>query len=423
MATSNTDVQDRVKLFKFTKILTLKIAQIVVQSRQGKKIAHDCNLIKPSDEGPPSSPTSLQWFNLSIPDVPEVNIDTKRVLNGEVMEALTKVLCIEIFLHTNDGDEMVLELWTVRMTPGCDAGISSVSTIYYRMSIMLKSTLSISRITPAYKLSRLQNKESYKLSHKIYGGQPNLDLLGEKHKTIKVSELHTPIGILQVDVVYRTKMTIVPEDRKVPDKNVLTTSDNIMIKSDHFPKESPRKNHNEKKEVDLSKPLTAGAFVDTVKIKQLHHTLSQQLPPEPPMAWLLAEKDKMEKKTRLLSLSNAACAMVAGGAEGEAVAGEVRCEGAAGCSAAVEMPRHASLMEFPFADGSPITELANFYQECVQARAAGLWGGETGPGAGAGAGAGCEAVALADQLRMYEDAVPEFDNMVASMLSEEHLDF
>lgn len=65
MATSNADVQDRVKLFKFTKILTLKIAQIVVQSRQGKKIAHDCNFIKPSDEGPPSSPTSLQWVSLN----------------------------------------------------------------------------------------------------------------------------------------------------------------------------------------------------------------------------------------------------------------------------------------------------------------------------------------------------------------------
>lgn len=110
--------------------------------------------------------------------MPEVNTDTTRVLNGEVIEALSNVLCIEILLHTTDGDEMVLELWTVRMAPGGDAGVNSVSTIYYRMSIMLKSTLSISRITPAYKLSRLQNKDSYKISHKIYGGKPNLDLLG-----------------------------------------------------------------------------------------------------------------------------------------------------------------------------------------------------------------------------------------------------
>lgn len=101
------------------------------------------------------------------------------MLNGEVIEALANVLCIEISLRTNDGDEMVLEIWTVRMIPGCDVIVGSVSTIYYRMSIMLKSTLSISRITPAYKMSRLQNKDSYQLSHKIYGGQPDLGLLGE----------------------------------------------------------------------------------------------------------------------------------------------------------------------------------------------------------------------------------------------------
>ncbi|CAH2238810.1 jg5080, partial [Pararge aegeria aegeria] len=303
MACATADMQDRVKLYKFTKILTLKVAQIVVQSRQGKKIGH--NIIKGHEEGRPGSPHSLQWFNLSIPDVPEVNSDTKRVLNGEVLEALSNVLCIEIVLRTNDGDEMVLEVWTVRLTPSstCDS-ISSVSNIYYRMSIMLKSTLSISRITPAYKLSRLQNRDSYQISYKIYGGLPDLDFLGENRKSIKVSEVSTPIGTIQIEVAYRTKMNILPEDHKPMEKNVLQTSDNIMIKSDHFPKESPRKKLNEKKELDLSRPLTAGAFVDTIKLQELHDALSQQIPPEPPMVWLLAEKDKMEKKMKLLSMED-----------------------------------------------------------------------------------------------------------------------
>lgn len=61
MASLNSEVQDRGKLYKFTKILTLKVAQIVVQSRQGKKISHECNAMKPSDDGPPSSSHSLQW--------------------------------------------------------------------------------------------------------------------------------------------------------------------------------------------------------------------------------------------------------------------------------------------------------------------------------------------------------------------------
>lgn len=72
---------------------------------------------------------------------------------------------------------MVLELWTVKLVPGSE--VCSPSTVYYRMSVMLKSTLTISRITPAYKLSRSQHNESYKISHKIYGGEPDYDVLGK----------------------------------------------------------------------------------------------------------------------------------------------------------------------------------------------------------------------------------------------------
>ncbi|CAG4942392.1 unnamed protein product [Colias eurytheme] len=407
---SSSEAQERLKLYKFTKILTLKVAQIVVQSRQGKKISHVYNTSKLSEDitDAAASPNNLQWFNLSIPDVPEVNNDTKRVLNGEVVEALSNVLCIEISLRTNDGDDMVLELWTIKMLPGCDATISSISTIYYRMSIMLKSTLSISRITPAYKMSRLQNKDSYKISHKIYGGKPNFDLLGEKYKNIKVSELRMPIGMIQIEVVYRTEMAILPEARgRAPSYGEVQNISNsdIMVKSDHFPRESPRKNNNEKKKVDLSKPLTAGAFVDAVKIKELHDALSQQLPPEPPMAWLLAEKDKMEKKMKLLSMAEVLAKPGPSTETTNALAQYA--------SKAVEMPKpkdkYSSLMEFPFADGSPITELANFYQECLQARSASdAWDIES---------VSTDSETLSQQLKMYEDAVPEFDNMVESMFS------
>ncbi|CAK1554779.1 unnamed protein product [Leptosia nina] len=408
---SCTDPQDRLNLYKFTKILTLKVAQIVVQSRQGKKINHVYNTTKLDDVSDISCPpNNLQWFNLSIPDVPEVNNDTKCVLNGEVIEALTKTLCIEISLHTNDGDDMVLELWTVKMVPGCDATVTSISTIYYRMSVMLKSTLSISRITPAYKMSRLQNKDSYKISHKIYGGQPNSNLLGEKYKRIKVSELCTPIGMIQIEVLYRTEMAILPEPRgRAPSYGEVQNISNsdIMVKSDHFTRDSPRKTYHEKKKVDLSKPLTAGAFVDTVKIKELHDALYQQLPPEPPMAWLLAEKDKMERKMKLLSMADA---LAKPGPSNESPAVVVQ-----SASKAVEVPKskenkYASLMEFPFADGSPITELANFYQECLQARSASdAWTDVES--------VSTDSETLSQQLKMYEDAVPEFDNMVESMFS------
>lgn len=116
-------------------------------------------------------------FDLYIPEEPLVNEETNHVLNGEVIDTLTKVLCIEISLRTADGDEMVLEIWTVKLISGIE--ICSLPTVYYRMSVMLKSTLSISRITPAYKLARSQSNDSYKIYHKIYSGAPNHNLLGE----------------------------------------------------------------------------------------------------------------------------------------------------------------------------------------------------------------------------------------------------
>lgn len=63
-------------------------------------------------------------------------------------------------------------------------------------------------------------------------------LPGDKHKAVKVGELHTPIGTLLIEVVYRTKMTMLPEDRhKIAAQNA---NKDIMVKSDHFNSDSPR---------------------------------------------------------------------------------------------------------------------------------------------------------------------------------------
>lgn len=70
------------------------------------------------------------------------------------------------------------------------------------------------------------------------------------------------------------------------------------------------------------------------------------------------------------------------------------------------------LQEFPFADGSPIAELANFYQECLQARSISEeWTDIVVDSTST------DSESLSKQLKMFEDAVPEFDNMVASMFS------
>lgn len=55
---SNVELQEKYRLYKFTKVLTLKVAQIVVQSRQGKKITRDYSA--KYDPAADSAP-SLQW--------------------------------------------------------------------------------------------------------------------------------------------------------------------------------------------------------------------------------------------------------------------------------------------------------------------------------------------------------------------------
>lgn len=63
MASSNVEIQERYRLYKFAKVLTLKVAQIVVQSRKGKKITHECNLTiadKSFEVIPP-----VQWVSIN----------------------------------------------------------------------------------------------------------------------------------------------------------------------------------------------------------------------------------------------------------------------------------------------------------------------------------------------------------------------
>lgn len=67
--------------------------------------------------------------------------------------------------------------------------------------------------------------------------------------------------------------------------------------------------------------------------------------------------------------------------------------------------------EFPFADGSPMRELASFYREC--SAAAGAWPAAAAVASGAELRAQTEA-----QLRAAELAAPDFDRLLAAMAQD-----
>lgn len=122
---------------------------------------------------------SLQ-FNISIQDLPEVFAETKKELQLSQTDAnITSrlPLCVEISLQTVDNDRMILEVWSLNVNTDLgDPQIKANYTVYNRMSIILKSLLSITRVTPAYKLSRRQSPESYCIYYKIYSGETTINL-------------------------------------------------------------------------------------------------------------------------------------------------------------------------------------------------------------------------------------------------------
>lgn len=275
---SQSSSQDKDNLEKFVKILAMKSAQIIVQSRLGDKIKTDCN---PKSSG-------KDWFNIAIVDQPDVLAETKKVLQISQHESIVPrlPLCVEISLQTVEGDNMILEVWSLAIQKDqCDLQVRATHAIYNRMGLLLKSLLSVTRSTPAYKLSRRQSADSYQIFYRIYIGEPQTHQLGDGHKQLRVGQLCTQIGTLTMAVAYRTKMTISPTQ---------TGRDNtIMLKSDHFLKDiSPKhirynyNKKNEKKIIDLDKPMRCGAFVDPSRVKQ--YTEDDFILPEtPPFHWLL----------------------------------------------------------------------------------------------------------------------------------------
>ena len=93
------------------------------------------------------------------------------------------------------------------------------------MGLLLKSLVTVTRITPAYKLSRRQGQDSYVICYRIFlGDPPEPPDLGEGALTARVGQVATPESTIVCCVDYRTSMTITPRPVSQP----------ILVKSDHF---------------------------------------------------------------------------------------------------------------------------------------------------------------------------------------------
>ncbi|KAG7204849.1 hypothetical protein KM043_005251 [Ampulex compressa] len=360
MSTLKLSMQDKKDLDKFTKFLALKAAQIIVQSRSGEKVGTKC---KPNSSG-------TDWFNLAIHDLPEVLAEAKRALCGEIVNS-TIPLCIEISLRTVEGDTMVLETWSLGVLPEhSDPTVRVTYTVYNRMGILLKSLISVSRITPAYKLSRRQGPDSYVICYRIYMGEPQLHTLGDNYKHVRVGQLCTPVGTIHLSVSYRTKMTISPTH---------TGRDSIMLKSDHFHSDlSPRHaryQQSEENSKSLSDTIKVGAFVVNKPVIVNEEDL---VIPDVPFSSLLTPRQTSPPPVSLPEASNTKTATTATATDSsngnnERLANDnttSKCNsqnGSRRSSCSMTSANDDFIMKTPFAVTNTNSDLGAFYRECQSA--------------------------------------------------------
>uniref|UniRef100_A0A8C9ZK00 Autophagy-related protein 13 n=1 Tax=Sander lucioperca TaxID=283035 RepID=A0A8C9ZK00_SANLU len=196
--------QDKKDLDKFIKFFALKTVQVIVQARLGEKICTRSS----------SSPTGSDWFNLAIKDIPEVTHEAKKALAGQ-LPGIGRSMCVEISLKTSEGDSMELETWCLEMNEKCDKDIKVSYTVYNRLSVLLKSLLAITRVTPAYKLSRKQGHD-YVILYRIYFGEVQLSGLGEGFQTVRVGVVGTPVGTITLSCAYRINLAFM--SNRAPDE-------------------------------------------------------------------------------------------------------------------------------------------------------------------------------------------------------------
>lgn len=205
---------------KYLRAFIEKVPQIIVQSRCGEK---KNAFIKPS-------PTEV--YEIGVENNPDIQVKTNQVY--ETLDFLKPFsLCIEISLKTADGDTLVLETWCLKRELSekyfqqNHRVFADSETVFGHFMLLLKSTITITRIFPAFKLSMRQSADTHVMMYRLYVGDPQVDKLGTGFQEKEIGEVYTPIGTVSMEVKYRSKFEMIIAPQKA-DK------ENFLVKSDYF---------------------------------------------------------------------------------------------------------------------------------------------------------------------------------------------
>ncbi|KRX90066.1 Autophagy-related protein 13 -like protein [Trichinella pseudospiralis] len=195
--------QDHDDFVQFCQLLSNRVAQVVIQSRLGKKIRTE--MLAPSGKN--------DWFNLNIQEWPEVNEVMSNSLENKYLPELKK-LSIVISLKTVDGSSLMLEIWELSYDQNkVDSTVSIRNHLYHRMGVLLRSVICATRQTPVYKhYARNQHPDAFILCYQIRGDSPSKELLGADAKHYHLACLGCPFGTIHLNLYFRMNMVIETAD-------------------------------------------------------------------------------------------------------------------------------------------------------------------------------------------------------------------
>lgn len=206
----------------------IKSIQCIVEARLGGLPVHTTG-----------KPNGNEWFNIALNEFQDVNLSTKNCLEtlvggddaSTVNLALIKNdwnICCEILIKTNDNEQMNLEYWFIRsrtlnkeinLTKNLDRDTSArLFKSYNEMSILIKSIISLTRATPAYRISRDgQSADSYVVCYRVYKCEASFEQqikranLNENEircysDEFKLGSVTTDHNKIDVSLVYRTNL-------------------------------------------------------------------------------------------------------------------------------------------------------------------------------------------------------------------------
>ncbi|VDN57488.1 unnamed protein product [Dracunculus medinensis] len=204
----------KTEYFKFCKAFTSRMIQILVQSRMGEPINQSC-LAKPD---------SSDWFNIRIDEYGEI----AAYLRANILKypPLIPAFTLDFLLYTAEKNILPLESCNVDPLTKNARTINNTQ-LYHQLGTLLKSIVIAARITPLFRYYvRKQCSETFVILYRV-SFEPDLDL-GQDRTELCIGCYPSPYGQLSVDLLFRTRMEIIPYVLLILPAFLICNNNNIL---------------------------------------------------------------------------------------------------------------------------------------------------------------------------------------------------